>query len=1059
MISKQIELFIHRPQTRFREKYDSQFKAAYENLNPEQKEAVDHIDGPVMVIAGPGTGKTQILAVRIGKILRDTDTHPHNILCLTFTDAATLTMRKRLVKIIGPTAHQIHILTFHAFCNQVIQENLGYFGNYRQLEPLAEVEQIDVYRKILTQLSPDHILKNLKGNEQFEMRRLKNLFSFMKKEDIASNEILRKVENYLERKKANKEDKDIYYQRKYKEFERGDLKVNVWTDLEFKMKQLCEASKLLAGYEKTLSKLGRYDYQDMLLWVLRAFEKDASLLARYQERYQYVLVDEYQDTNGTQNNLLEILISFWEDNPNIFVVGDDDQAIYKFQGANVQNIDDFRKRYKPYTIVLERNYRSSQAILDGAKNLISFNKERIVNDSAYGLSKDLRAIGSNKDITAAPTILSFQNETQENTYLAELISEHNRKGENLGKTAVLYRQHSQVKKLVEVLEKKGIPLNIKKSVNILYHPLIRNILTVLHYLNSRSRRPYSAEAQLAELMYFSFFGIGSGDISKIALHLRTDSEVEKNRSWRDTISSKKILDEIGVSDANTIVNLSYKLDKWIVDSANTTLQVLFENVINEGHILRHALSHPDKSWLLQVLNTFFDLIKEESVKKQDLNLDDFLKLIEKMMENEVPLSVNKVIHSDKGINFLTAHGSKGLEFERVFVIGATKDKWDKTPSTRFHYSYPDNLNEDTKTNEEDERRLFFVAMTRAEKELTISYSEKKDSGKALGASQFVDEILGGSDFAKVEKQVAEHLVNRFLEYSLLKHEKKVQLIDDDLVDEVLNKYRLSVTGLNKYLRCPVTFYFEDIVRIPMARNKYLGFGKAIHHAFQYYYQDVSQNEQVNDTSLVEYFEKAMQYHHSHFTKEEFNNFSDYGNDLLKKYYQQFLKNEVHSASYELELKIENADYHGIPIKGVLDKVALDKNRAAVTDYKTGNYNRAGTRKKLNSPTEKEPAGGDYWRQIVFYNILAESDSRLPWKMLSGTIHFVEPDKKTGKFFNRKYIVQTEEIKVVGEQIKDTWDKIHRHEFQNGCNEEHCYWCSFVQNEFVFSDHLVHDKVD
>ena len=160
---------------RIKEKFNKVFNAAYNRLNPEQREAVDQIEGPVMVIAGPGTGKTQILAVRIGKILQQSDTSAHNILCLTFTDAATVAMRKRLVEIIGPEGHKVHIYTFHAFCNQVIQENLGYFGNYRKLDQLSDLESIDVYDEILEGLPSDHILKRLKGDPRYEAKRLSNL--------------------------------------------------------------------------------------------------------------------------------------------------------------------------------------------------------------------------------------------------------------------------------------------------------------------------------------------------------------------------------------------------------------------------------------------------------------------------------------------------------------------------------------------------------------------------------------------------------------------------------------------------------------------------------------------------------------------------------------------------------------------------------------------------------------------------------------------------------------------------------------------------------------------
>ena len=394
----------------------------YERLNTAQKRAVDQVEGAVMVIAGPGTGKTQILAVRIAKILKDTDAQAHNILCLTFTDAATIAMRRRLVEIIGPAAHQIHIYTFHGFCNQVIQENLGVFGDYRQLEPLTDLEKVDVYQKIIDDLPHVHILKRLKGDPTYEQKRLDNLFQMMKKENLSSEAMIEKIDQYLLAQKDPLINPSMFYKRKGKGYQKGDLKEKDWKVLVHKMDELRAGVALYDQYVRIMTDRARYDYQDMILWVLRAFEKDESLLASYQERYHYFLVDEFQDTNGAQKAILEQLISYWSDeDPNVFVVGDDDQAIYKFQGANLSNIKDFRRDYTPTLVVLEDNYRSSQHILDASKELINYNKERIINEVS-NLTKELRAANSEVNtITTDPIIASYTNNIQEQSDIAERL--------------------------------------------------------------------------------------------------------------------------------------------------------------------------------------------------------------------------------------------------------------------------------------------------------------------------------------------------------------------------------------------------------------------------------------------------------------------------------------------------------------------------------------------------------------------------------------------------------------------------------------------------------------
>lgn len=1017
------------------------FKSAYDTLNPKQKEAVDTIEGPVLVLAGPGTGKTQILAVRIGKILLDTDTQAHNLLCLTYTDAATIAMRKRLVQIIGADAHKIHISTFHGFANQVIQENLGIFGDYRQLEPISDLETVDVYKELIDTLPKDHALKRLKSDSNFEAKRMRSLFSMMKKENLSAEIIDQRVAEYIQRKEEDASDKNFFYQRKYKDFAAGDAKPK-WAEHQEKLHLLKEAAKEFVNFNAIMDRKERYDYDDMILWVLKAFEEDETLLASYQERYQYFLVDEYQDTNGSQNRILSMLIDFW-DRPNVFVVGDDDQAIYKFQGANVQNIGDLKKQYNPVQIVLENNYRSNQDILDYSKALIDHNNERI------GEAKTLIASGKNKDKGIVPQIYVFDNIKKEEAYIADALLKLDEENYDLNKVAIIYRNHSHVDSLVNVLEKKGLPLNIKRRINILRLPIIRNIIKVLEYINAEYETPNSKEGELFEIMHYDFFNIDARDIAKIAITIR-EKDAEDKISWRDVMSDKDALKALDINSVQDIFHFNLLLESWTKDINNVTLQVLFEKLLNEGYILKTILQHPDKTWLLQVITTLFDFIKDETNRNPNLDLKELLLMIRKMNENDIEIGVNKVAHSTKGVNFITAHSAKGLEFEKVYLIRCTKDVWDRNRATRNQYAYPDNVNEDVETNTEDERRLFYVAMTRAEQDLYLTYSNKKETGKDLAKSMFIDEIAEkiGAEIKVVD--VAQEILDEYLYTNLLLQSKKVQLVDHDLIDKILMKYKLSVTGLNKYLKCQVSFYFESILRVPSARNKYSGFGTAVHMALQFYYRDINRKESPNVDTLLEYFLLGMKKRSSHFTEKEYEDLLAYGNKILVQYYDENIKDKPLAKNYALEAKIENAEYKGIPIKGVLDKVEVFDHDIKVVDYKTGNFEKPDTKQKMYPPNDRHPLGGDYWRQIVFYKLLLDSDRKYHWDMEAGYIDFVEPKQKTTNFLVKKIQVSPEDIDKVGEQIEDSWTKIQNHEFDQLCDDEKCYWCEFVRNDFVFA---------
>ncbi len=1037
---------------RIREKYLRQFEKAYENLNPQQKQAVDLIDGPVMVLAGPGTGKTQILSFRIGNILKHSAIDAYNILCLTFTEAGTIAMRKRLVQIIGPEGHKVHVHTFHGFCNQVIQENQHIFGEMRQLEPLTDLEKVDVYQEIIDNLRPDHILARPKSGSYYEAKRLDNLFRLMKKDNLSKEKFHRKIDSYIEGLKQDTGNSNFFYQQRYRQHNAGDPKPRAWSELNRKMDTLRAAIELFSEYTTILERQGRYDYEDMILWVLNAFKTNADLLATYQERYLYFLVDEYQDTNGAQNEVLKCLITFNDDPPNAFVVGDDDQAIFKFQGANIGNIKDFYDIFHPEVVVLKENYRSSQPILDASMALIEYNNERIVSELDQEITKKLVASGRTKDINNLPRIREFENIVQEQAYIMGQIIDGHDRGDDLSNVAILYRNHNQVAQLVEVLEKKGIPINIKRKVNILGLPIIKNILNILFYIEGEYVQPNSQEHRLFEIMHYHFFGIHSDDVARIAIFLSQKTAVE-SVAWRDLIGDEAMMHNLGLKALGAILSFNDLLNGWLKDIPNTSLQTLFGNILNKGKVLETILKSPDKTWLLQVVSTLFDAIKEETKKNPRLNLTGFLDIITKMEENDLPLEVNKIVYSERGVHFITTHSAKGLEFDTIYLIGCTDNVWKSKSRGHYEYSYPSNVNKDSESNDEDERRLFYVAMTRAESSLNISYARQTENGKDLNACQFINEITSNTGIC-VEKGTADKaLVTDFQYYTLINADKTAKLIDHDWIDKMLEGYKLSVTALNKYLTCPLSFYFENILQVPTARSKYMGFGRAIHKAFQDYHENINNNPHPDLGKLIRYFNRGMEEHKSHFTEKEFEDLSYYGKSILTAYFNEFLTSLPEGLKFKAEVPIDKAEYKGIPIKGILDKVTIKSNSVVVIDYKTGNYAKPDTRKKLARPSEKNPIGGDYWRQMVFYKILLDNNTQFNWFMTSGVMDFVEPDKNTGAFSKTKYTVSDDEITTVGEQIEESWTKIHNHEFENGCGDDKCIWCSFVRNNYVFDNNF------
>ena len=589
-----------------KERLEKKFKEEYEKLNEKQRLAVDTIDGPVMVIAGPGTGKTQILASRIGKILLDTDAYPQNILCLTYTEAGAVAMRKRLLQFIGPAAYKVHIYTFHGFCNEVIQENLSVFEK-RSLDPISDLEKTQLFKKLIDSFPKDHPLKRYRGDVYFEINNLQWLFSTMKKEGWTAEFIKERIDAYLAGLAEREE--FLYKNSRAGKWNKGDLKPDYYDTLG-KMEKLRAAVDEYDRFQELMRQHNRYDFDDMINWVLKAFDENKNLLLFYQERFQYILVDEYQDTSGTQNRLVELLISYWE-KPNVFVVGDDDQSIYRFQGANVENMMDFAAAYKKdlLTVVLKENYRSTQPILDISKTLISSNEERLVK-KLPGLSKELVAgRESLKQLKHPPVIKEYETQRQEMIGITQQVRQWLKQGTPAGKIAVIYKEHKYGEELAHYFRQQQIPVYSRRHLNILELPLAKKMVLLLKWLATEHDIPYSGDEMLFEILHFDWFGIAPIEIAKLSMEVADKKYGGTATAIRQLLTEKVNAPSKDLFSSNLpegLKNASVLLEKLLADVPNTTLQQLFENIIRGAGVLSHIMQSPDKHWELQVLSGLFD---------------------------------------------------------------------------------------------------------------------------------------------------------------------------------------------------------------------------------------------------------------------------------------------------------------------------------------------------------------------------------------------------------------------------------------------------------------------
>ena len=1047
------------------------FTNLLDQLNAEQRYAVEQIDGPMLVIAGPGTGKTQILATRIANILTQTDTTAESILCLTYTDAGTIAMRKRLIDIIGTDAYRIDIFTFHAFSNAVIQDNLDYFG-IRSLDAISELEQINLVHEIIEKFESENPLKRYTGDIYYETDRLLNLYQAMKRENWSAALISSKIDTYLEDIKTRD---GFVYKKKYKEFKAGDLKQAAYDKEVQKMQVLRAASATFETYQAKLKHTNRYDFADMILWVIDAFNTQPDILATYQEKYLYILVDEFQDTSGAQNEILNQLVKEVE-KPNLFTVGDDDQSIYRFQGANTENIKQFKAKYEDEGLTqvdLVKNYRSSQVILDASNELIKLNKDSRINPDKTLLASNEKFAA----LTSQPNIFAYQNEAHQSTHIAMQIMALKEQGVPLNEIAVLFHNHKQAEDLIAWLQHHNIQINTRKRANAFDEMLIKKLVTILRYINAELTKAHSGEYLLFEILHYNFFRLPTIELARFANKmndLNNQKDFEKV-GWRQGLKQNFIdpKPSIFIEDKKVnelFVNASTLIEKWISSAANLTLQHLIKEIINDSGLLFEALQSDERAYNMQLLHTFFDFVKSECVRNTKTALKHLVKTIDTMEKEKIQLPSQRLIYNLDGVNFITTHSSKGLEFEHVFIIGINANVWEKS---RKHssYSLPDTLFEINKENDlEEKRRLFYVGMTRAKKQLNLSYLTHDNNSKELEKSQFLAEL---EEFAGIKTSNYAVNDNDLTNFELIvwqsqKHQAADQLFNNDFVNELLEKYTLSVTHLSSYLKCPTAFYFNSLIKVPAPLSASMTFGSAVHYGLEKLFRNMNSNDEktfATAEEMLKDFAWFMRRNEQNFTPQEFKLRIEYGEQFLPKYYSKYINDWNKITSVERSLK--NVVVKNVPLNGKLDKLEFDGNIVNVVDYKTGNIENA--REKFKSPNpenvvkdeadNKEPKfedkfGGDYWRQAVFYKILMDYDKdpkTQNWEMRTCEFDFVEPDKKTNNFNKVKVPISPSDIETVLVQIDFAYTKIKAKEFSNGCGKADCHWCEFTKNYYASSD--------
>jgi DNA helicase-2/ATP-dependent DNA helicase PcrA len=1065
---------------------DQSFVKEYRRLNPEQRAAVDTIEGPVIVLAGPGTGKTQIVALRVANILRQTQMDPQNILCLTFTESAVQAMRQRLLSIIGQAAYFVRIHTFHSFCNSVIQDNPELFSHSREFLPLTDIERIQLFQALLDELPAGSKLRPF-GNTHLFLPDISGAIRTLKQENISSEaygRIIKALSQFVTgasrhlrpffkltpRERTSQpverlqkqllevaraysavvrplsltaaEELPAEIERLFADYEhalptvesrsgasqlRTKLKnrLQQWLgSLEKRLTYQQDVQHIYERYQAELHHRGRYDYEDMILLVVNALRTNRDLLAEVQERWQYILVDEYQDTNGAQNELLRLLASN-QVSPNIFVVGDDHQSIFRFQGANLENLVDFYERYKStvQVVTLRHNYRSPQTILDAAHHVISHNLASL---EQYVPRPRLALRAALKRRPVPILVRGLPSEIAEDFWIVQEIERLMSQGVEPAEIAVLYRYHADGERLREFLIKRGIPFQVAGGDDVFKQRPIQHLLLLLQYVVAVER-----EDLLATILHYDFWGADPLDLLKVIHYAGT-----KRLAVVDVLADPKALRHARVSDPAVLRAIVDKLARWRKASHTESIQNVVALVLQESGLLQILLEMSDAVTTLHYMNTLFGEIKRLNRLYPELTLSQLLDHLKLLQQYNIALEAELPALEQGAVRLMTAHRAKGLEFEHVFVMRLNDGHWGNV-RRRSRLSLPPGIGRHyvvALERNEDERRLFYVAITRAKSHLYLTRARQDETGKEYIPSIFLEEVPVEYRDGVGEVALDSATINTLEKLTVQPLPTNQTSALRDWLQNILQHYVMSVTHLNAYLECPRKFYFRHLLRVPIVKDKYLAFGTAVHSALY----DLFTGKMKPNRRTAEWLVKRF----DHYLVREPLSLTDrthtqqLGRLVLPAWFERYRREFTTTAMTEYNFGSHRIYSGDLPLTGLIDKVeVLDAKAKAVNvvDYKTGNPDAKGAALRKD---------GEYYRQLVFYKLLADRSSRFPYTVVSGEIDFIQPSKRTGSFVKKRYDLSEAEVAALEELIQTTWKDIKALRFLDpdvGCGE--CEYCT------------------
>lgn len=1083
----------------------AKFEDEYKKLNAAQKEAVEATEGPVLVIAGPGTGKTQLLSMRVANILRINDVGPGNILCLTFTDNAARNMRERLTGIIGQPAYHVAIHTFHSFGTDVINHYPDYFTRRQLLQQVDELGQYELLKEIFQQLPHSNPLSARVGDDFIFLKDTLNAISWLKQNAVAPyelHELLNANESFI--KEIEQEASDCFattpspkqlntYKKFLKSIQKHIQGKRFFGFPEYAAECAAELEQAIAetpadgrfakpitawrnawckkdadgkhvfkdggqNYRKmhavaniyqhlldAMSEQGLYDFDDMVIEAVHAMEDNDELRYNLQERYQYILVDEFQDTNKAQLRMLTALGDnpVHEGKPNIMAVGDDDQAIYAFQGAQVSNMAAFIEQYGVKPMVLSDNYRSDAGILEASSSVAGQITDRL----ASVLPEAQKKLVPQKSYPSnALDRLSFSSELAQYDWVAGEVAKLLKQGLRPEEIAIIAPRHKYLERLMPYLGNRHIPVAYERRENILEAPIIIELLSMAELVVAiAANRHDDVDALISQVLGYDFWGVPADTLVEVSLEC-----YNRHKHWLEVLAKHK--DErlreitawfVGLAKRSRLEPMEYMLDQLIgngsdgVDSEYDEL--LLPQTKRSGFVspMRTYYFGPER--YEQATDTYLTLLGQLSTlrhrlrqwkPRQALYIKDLVEFADlHRAANLKIVDTNPHTQTTNAVHVMTAYKAKGLEFDAVFVINAQDEVWGPTArSGSSRISLPRNLPIAPPSEGDNDRlRLLFVALTRAKHTLHItSYTHTLENKPSPLLSFLEDSGLKPKAIDKPAPPDAEEILSTDWAYRF----RQVIAEKPALFEPILANYKLSVTHLNNFVNVrdagPWYFLMHNLLRFPEAPTPSAAYGDAIHKTLQWAHAELKAKDALPPTKKIQtYFTDLLA--RKHLKKAEHNKLEKRGLDALELYLGQRGQAISPGDLVERGFNNEGVVVNGAALSGNIDKLHFkEAGVVQVIDFKTG---KPSTDWRGRDEFEKIKLH-KYRQQLLFYKLLVEGSASFARRLsvAGGALEFIEPDERGKLVDNLELEFDIKELENFMRLIGAVWAHINRLDF-------------------------------